>query len=149
MQHPLPPALESIEALAGLCAEMDESVNALLLRDLAKFRMNISELMAQVEKVILEKSGDKSFMVHGFGEVEIKRRTKRTAWDRDALLSAVLDSRLVDPTSGEVHDETPIEKVLDVWNLGAPRVTALRERGLQPDEFCDEEADGWAVKLPT
>lgn len=82
--------------------------------------------------------------------VERHRKTSRTEWDRDALLSAVLDSRLVDTTTGEVTDETPLDRVTHVWHLGAPRVTALRARGIDPDEFCrTEHLDRWTLRTYT
>lgn len=62
------------------------------------------------------------------------RAPRRTAWT-DELLPTVLDTRRADE-NGEVIEETPLEKVLHVWHLGAPRLTALRERGLEPDDFC-------------
>lgn len=74
--------------------------------------------------------------VDGVGRVEVKRGRKRSRWQGDDLLRAVLDSRRADE-DGEPIDESPLEKVLHVWNLGAPRVTALKERRLQADEFCE------------
>lgn len=63
----------------------------------------------------------------------------RKGWQTDDLLRAVLDSRLFAPGTGELVDETPVEKILAVWNLGAPRVTALKARGIDPDEFATVE----------
>jgi hypothetical protein len=71
--------------------------------------------------------------------MQVRRQRSRTRWDTDDLRRAVLDTKLVDPTSGEVADESPLDKVLAVWNLGSPRVTALRQRGIDPDEFCTTE----------
>ena len=53
---------------------------------------------------------------------EAHRKKSRTVWDKDALLHAVLDTRLVDTDTGEVVDPTPYDKVLHVWNLGTPRI---------------------------
>lgn len=90
--------------------------------------------------------------VEGVGHVQVKHGAKRTEWDRRQLIRAVLDSRLVDPSTGEVSEELMAEvageelscspdlaRVLHVWNLGAPRVTALRVRGIDPDEFAHVE----------
>jgi hypothetical protein len=67
------------------------------------------------------------------------RRTgtpSRKGWRNDELLVAVLDSRLFKPGTGELVDESPVEKILAVWNLGSPRTTALTARGIDADEFC-------------
>lgn len=69
----------------------------------------------------------------------------RRAWDTDDLRRRVMDSLLqrvtVDPETGEkiteTIEETPVDKILHVWNLGAPRTTALRARGIDPDEYCE------------
>lgn len=77
------------------------------------------------------------------------RRTKRTQWDTDDLLRAVLDTKAVDKETGEVVEETPLQKVLAVWRLPDPRITVLRERGLDPDDYCRrEDVPGWKVKVP-
>ncbi len=40
---------------------------------------------------------------------------------------------------GVITDESPVDKILYCWNLGAPRVEALRARGLDPDDYCEVE----------
>jgi hypothetical protein len=40
-----------------------------------------------------------------------------------------------------------LARILDVWNLGAPRVTSLRERGIDPDEFCTSTAGKVSVVI--
>jgi len=83
---------------------------------------------------------------------QVRRGRDRTEWDTRSLVRAVLDSRCrPDPETGEAapSDDGRAEikgeplscsqdlaRVLHVWNLGAPRVTALRDRGIDPDEFC-------------
>lgn len=90
---------------------------------------------------------DKRVVIPGVGTFEKHAKKNRTQWDRDDLLRAVLDTRIVDKDTGEVLDETPLQKVLQVWNLGAPRVTALRQRGLDADEFCRSEPAGFSIQL--
>jgi hypothetical protein len=67
--------------------------------------------------------------------------------DNAALLRAVLDSRIVDKTTGEVKEETPVDRITHVWLLAArdARKTALRERGLDQDEFVEREFRGWNI----
>lgn len=74
--------------------------------------------------------------IDGVGRAEVRRGKQRTRWDKESLRRAVLDSRLANE-DGEIVDESPLDKVEHVWNLGQPRVTALRDRGIDPDEFCE------------
>lgn len=71
----------------------------------------------------------------------VTRETRRRNWDDDGLLRAVLDSRRVDRDTGVVVDETPIEKIRHVWRLSGrdARLGALRDRGIDDDEFCEVE----------
>jgi hypothetical protein len=101
-----------------------------------------------VEDATAELMKGKTEVIEGLGVLSRHERKSRTQWDKDALKSAVLDSRLVDPATGEVADEAPVDKILAVWNLGAPRITALRARKIDADEFCVvERQPGWAVEV--
>ena len=62
----------------------------------------------------------------------------RKKFDHEALLSAVLDSRLVVAETGEVVEETPLERVKHVYPLPGynARRSALKERGINVDQFC-------------
>lgn len=119
-----------------ICLAMIEEAN----RHLATLRHDLTQRMA-------EQMGSKRVTIEGAGTFERHRKTDRKSWDTDALLHHVLDTRLVNPNTGEVKDETPLEKVLAVWNLGAPRVTVLRERGLDPDEFAQVQRGGWQIQV--
>ena len=101
---------------------------------------------------IADALGRNTLDLDGIGHIEVKHGANRKEWDRRALVRAVLDSRMpphpdtgeMDPNDdgraevdGEAISVSPdLGRVLHVWNLGAPRVTALRERGIDPDEFC-------------
>lgn len=91
--------------------------------------------------------GEKQITVEGTGTFVLHGKRDRKQWDRDALLSAVLDSRLVDTETGEVADETPLQKVLACWNLPAPRTTALKARGIDADQFCRSEWGGHTIEI--
>lgn len=130
--------------------DLDQTVH-----DLAELRECISTLRSW-EDVLTEWLSDalgrNGIEVEGVGHVEVKTGAKRTEWDRRELIRAVLDSRRrPDEETGELHSSDDghaevsgeliscspdLSRVLDVWNLGQPRVTVLRERGIQPDEFC-------------
>lgn len=76
------------------------------------------------------------------------REIRRRNWDMDGLVRAVLDSRLVDRATGEVVEETPVDRIRHVWRLDghAVRLGALRARGIADDEFCEIEYGRWRLK---
>lgn len=131
--------------------EVDQAVADIVrLRECKKA---LDDWQGELTEWLADALGYNRLEIEGVGVVEIKRGVDRKAWDRRALLRAVLDSRRApDPVTGEmvgsdsgravVDDEfvscsQDLSRVLDVWNLGAPRVTALRERGIDPGEFCE------------
>lgn len=73
---------------------------------------------------------------------KVKRHAyySRRNWDSDALVSAVMDSRLADPKTGELVDESEADRLRHVWPPKGytASVAALRARNIQPDEFCEE-----------
>lgn len=85
--------------------------------------------------------------VEGLGTVSRHFRKDRKEWDKDALLRDVMDARFVDPRTGEIEIHSPLERVLFVWNLPAPRTTALRALGLDPDEYCSSTFGGVNLQL--
>lgn len=86
-------------------------------------------------------------VVDGLGTLVRHRKRERVSWDRDALYRVVLDSRKVDPATGEVADETPIDRLLAVFPLGNPRTTVLKERGIDPDEYRTSEWGGYQLQV--
>jgi hypothetical protein len=93
-----------------------------------------------------------TFDVSSVGRVEIKRRTKRTGWANDDLIRVLtayaLDERKLDEKTGEYEPaHEAVARVLAECARPSWRVTPLRARGLQVDEFCHEEADGYGVQI--
>lgn len=81
----------------------------------------------------------------------LHRRTKRTGWDHDALVADVLDAAATDvgvETTGDLDPWIAVAALRKAISFGAGKVTALRQLGLQPDEYCREEHDGMTVELP-
>lgn len=126
----------AIKRAVGLFPEVSQECLARIIGDNPEF-LRVARVVGDQAQDFLAKSfGDEKKCLIGGIEWERSKPPKRTGWDTDALKSAVLDSRLVDPESGEVADESPLEKVLHVFNLPAPRLGALRDRGIEPDKFC-------------
>jgi hypothetical protein len=153
-----------VEYDLGIIQEMTNSIGLLLgdgplasadlerhARWLVKVR-NIRRALADVEKDLEDATAKrmtgKTEVIDGIGVLSRHERKSRTAWDKEALRMSVLDSRLVNEATGEIVDEAPVDKILAVWNLGAPRVTALKARRLNPDDFCKtEKQPGYAVEV--
>lgn len=125
-------------------ADLDAEIEAWRL--VVEARRSLTHVIEDLENVIGRAMEDKRLTAAGV-TVERHRKAKRTQWDNDSLRRIVLDSRIVDTETGEVKDETPVDKLLHVWNLGPPRTTALKARGIDPDEFCTvEHFDRWTLR---
>lgn len=121
-------------------------------------RAGLDVLGKKIEQDLIHTAGKKRFTVDGVGEVEIKGNTKRTAWQWDDLLSAIISRVMDEPTTLYDEDGTLLPYVQIGYNLGAKlrecvgmnygKVTGLRELGIDPSEYCTETFDGWSVKLP-
>ena len=84
--------------------------------------------------------------VEGIGLVHLERPVRRSGWKTDDLRRVVLDSRRVDE-NGDAVEETPVDKLLHVWSLGAPRLTALRERQIDPDDYSSSKVGSPKIKI--
>jgi hypothetical protein len=125
--------------------DMDDAVAA--WRTLTEAKRWLGDACDDLANVIGKTMTEKRVTAAGV-TVERSMKVSRTQWDKESLLRAVLDSRVVNEDTGELLDPTPLDKVLRVWNLGAPRVTALRERGLDPDEYATvERFDTWLLRV--
>ena len=137
--------------LSGLYRAIDDaSLSELcgLLETLPELRASLKDVAEKCEQAAGEKMGAKSVMVDGVEWVRSQPPDRR-AWNHDGLLEAVLDSRLVDSQTGEVVEETPLERVRSVWPLPGynARLTVLRERGIDPDLYATVSWDNrpWKV----
>jgi hypothetical protein len=128
-------------------------VRAIILTAIRDCRADLAKLYAAVEADLIATSGNKRFVVDGLGEVAIRKNIKRTGWDNQALTAVVvaraLDERIADEATGEYEPaHEAVARVLSDCARPSWRVTPLRARGVQVDEFCTESPDGWQVQLP-
>lgn len=114
---------------------------------LVDVQRELAAVMSLLTHAFAESLGERETTIDGLGTFRRRGRKDRTRWQKDDLLRAVLDSRVVNIDTGEVADETPLDKVLAVWNLATPRTTALKDRGIDPDEFCTSEWGGWTIEV--
>lgn len=132
-----------VDAIAAL-PETDALTAWAVLEDANRV---FQQIRSQLVHLVAEKMSDRQVVVDGVGTFVRHVKKDRTKWDREDLLRAVLDTRIIDETTGEITDPTPLDKVLHVWNLGAPRTTALKARGIDADEFCHVERGGYTIEV--
>jgi len=121
--------------------------NLIALAMLREARQTLMYAERDKEQKIAALMSDKRVTVDGVATFEKRFKKNRTQWDTDDLLRAVLDSRIVDEETGEIREETQLERVLHVFNLPAPRLTALKARGIDADQFCHSEPAGYGIQV--
>jgi hypothetical protein len=114
------------------------------VHDLAKLReikAALSEWEGELTEWLSEALGRNEIDSAGL-HVEVKRGANRKAWDNDALIRLVIakgrDERVLDEESGEYESEgDAVGRALMACARPNWRVTALRERGIDADEYCE------------
>lgn len=129
--------LTDLDALGGALTIYDDLVAAIQIATAVKKALatQISERLGNEKQVIDGKPRKR--------HADVSRKD----WDHDALLRMILDSRLVNEATGEIIDETPVDKLTHVYGLRGyqAKVSAIRARGLDPSEFCTSEFLGWKL----
>lgn len=138
-------AIIALDVVAIAAGDETEALTAWAILEDA--RRLLAQVQAMLVNPIAEQMGDRQVVVDHVGTFVRHVKKDRTKWEKDDLLRAVLDSRLVDKETGEVVDESPLDKVVAVWNLGAPRTTALKQRQIDPDEYCHVEKGGYTIEV--
>ncbi len=161
LAYALAPAhAEALTSLGALVADYDDDREHYSRDDLVRLLMLLREVRAELAAVADEVTRDllahadtKRFVVPEIGEVAIRKSTKRTQWDHEALTRVVvaraLDERLVDEDTGEYEAaHEAVARVLSECSRPSWRVTPLRARGIDDSEFCTVTENGWDVQLP-
>lgn len=132
------------------------------LAELRTVRKALADWELVLETYIADSLGRNTTTVEGVGTVQVRYGTDRKAWEKHDLLRAVLDSHRPPSPDGEVHPSDDghaevggemiscspdLARVLDCYNLPAPRVTALKERGIPVDEYCTATAGKVSVTI--
>ena len=125
-----------------------------LVADLVDTRARIADLRERerelVDAIHAAAPARKTETEHGLVEVS-KRRNRR--WDHDEtikhVVSRALDERAIDPVTGEVEPSWAVvtRAIRECAGIGYWRVTALRERGLDADEFAETTSETNSVQI--
>ncbi len=127
---------------------------AIILVAIRDCKADLTILQKKVEQELVQTAGKKRFVVEGLGEVEVRKSTKRNEWDHEGLTRVLVamaaDERIVDEQTGEYEREADaVARVIsECAGISYWRVTPLRARHIQVDEFCHEEPADWQVQLP-
>jgi len=113
-------------------------------------------LESSVKQYIADTIPERQVTVEGVGTVEKMKKTTRRNWDSEELLRKIVVTALIDPETGEIPS-SPVEavdKVMGEVKACVPftgstswRVGALKERGYDPDEWCEQNTDGYTIKF--
>lgn len=96
-----------------------------------------TDVLGRIDAKLAEQLGKGNHNV-GSHEVRVSKASPvRTGWKTDELLRYIKDHRRFDAEGTLMTDE---EKILELWNLPAPRTTVMKEQyGLDPNDerFCN------------
>lgn len=171
MEHvpatPAQPGGSPVQALRVAIGAMMDDVAALveagdweaLIRGLEPLQQVLGDLRLieqQVKRGIADTMPERRVTVEGVGTVERKAKVTRKNWDSDELLRKIIAVAILDRETGELPSSPMIAADLILQELRAVmpitgslgwRVTALRERGFDPDEWCEEHRDGFTISF--
>lgn len=157
---------DSLVTLRRGLAELDDQRKALAeagdyetliygLVQLLPLVKDLSELARAVKQDIAATMPSRWVEIEGVGRVERKPDNRRSDWDWDQLLPRLIrmyvdpDGNGALPEPAEVMDRMRelIVDVIGVTPSKGPRVTPLREMGLDPDEWCSVTRDKHTVQI--
>ncbi len=129
---------------ARLAEAGDTTALAFGLADLRALSRDLSMLARAVEDDVARLMASKTMTVDGLGTLERRRGTERRQWDSEALFATLVRSELDPDGTGELPPAAEtLERVralvADTMPLTGSfgwRVTALRARGVDPDEWA-------------
>lgn len=122
----------------------------------SKLRQQLSDIARDVEVRLAEVMPDKVLELPGLPVMERRRGTDRKRWASEDLLSLIVSRAIIDPETGELLSdpvvlrsriEDEVRACMPVTGSLGWRVTALRERGIEPDEFCETSPGRTSVQI--
>jgi hypothetical protein len=162
---PQPAPTDAVRALREAIAKITDDAKVLaeagdyegLIRGLEPLQQIIGDLRIvenDVRNFIADTMPERRVTIPGVGTVERRLKITRRNWDSEAILRRLIMQALVDPETGEIPNSPmeAVDKVIVEVKACAPftgsmawRTTALRERGFDLDEWCEEHRGGYTV----
>jgi hypothetical protein len=132
-----------------------------LKRDLTTIVGIVADLIVDTVPVQVSSKGKEyrdPVHIDEVGTFEVVRRAPTRRWESDELLRKLVRDNLVDRSTGELPDEATlevVERVVAAITAAAPftpsmgwRVTALREQGVDIDDYCStNRPEGLTLKF--
>lgn len=126
------------------------------IADLVETRAEIARLR-EIEKQLVDdihEISPRRKVETEYGLVEITKRRNRK-WDHEELVRhltrVALDRREIDPETGEIVSrptwEIVTEALVDCAGIGYWRIGALKDYGLDPDEFAETTSEARSVQI--
>lgn len=151
----LPDLALAAEALANdSMGELPADVDTLahLLVEARRAKRAISDVERAIESALATAMPKKQITVQGVGTLERRKGNDRKAWDHERLGARIAalsrDERVLDESTGVIEGEAEAAvRVLLACARPDYRVTALRERGLDPDDYCLSEPGRTSVQV--
>lgn len=129
---------------ADLAAAGDLDRLAAGLAAVRKITGDLRDLAAGIETDVAALMPDKQVEIPGVGVIERRKGTDRRKWQSEDLLRTLIRDELDDGTGELPSPAETLDRVLGVVTACMPvtgslgwRVTALRERGIDPDEWAE------------
>lgn len=133
---------------SALAEARDSDELALWLAQARQLKRIVGDLERHIEDVLSPLLPYGASEVAGLGAVEVRRARDRKAWDWPALLDAMWP-KLAERAEGDMGAMvTDLLNVIGLTGSKGPRVTPLRELGLDPDEFCESAPGRLTVTVP-
>lgn len=149
--------LDDLDTEAGhACDHGDVEELARLHVAIVKAAQRLATIRGAVEATLADVMPDKRLELPGLPVLERRRGTDRKAWQSVDLLDELFRRAVVDVETGEVLDDEALirqrlhEVLVDcvpfTGSLGW-RTTALRDLGLDPDEWCETKPGRVSVQI--
>lgn len=147
--------LKEIDSLVWSLREQPPTDRDELARTLSKLRSArrmVSDAERDIEQHLATAMGpDKVVAVEGLGTVEVKHSAVKPKWDHERLLPRIAamsrDERLINERTGEIESDSDaaVRVLFECASIGYWRVGKLKERGLDPKDFSENE--GWRASV--
>jgi hypothetical protein len=151
---------EGITGLSDAAKELAEAGDwESLIKGLAPLQDILSDLRlleSEVKRHIADTMPEFRVSVEGVGTVERRKSITRRNWDSHELLRKVVMQALVDPVTGEIPNSAieavdqvmqSVQACLPITKSTGWRVNALRDRGFDPDEWCEQNLNGYTIQF--